>query len=1063
MKIKIYLSKQGYDKKPDKSAGIIRTVSTYELVDITPKELYQKLINGHYIHNECGYNESNNGSKCYTFKKAFLKQTQIMCIDLDYKLKETKPNGEVIKKYYEQNEMPQWNEELLSELKYTNSLGQEIDITPTFWMESFSAHKVTDNKIVGNSIHLFYVFEDMIYNANDFMKTAISIMVAIYQSLKAKGYDIPREKDRNPFDPVSYDMFQGLWGSYNKLHGYNGCTYFADIFSGAYKPEYKDFMFPWKIESEDIDESDIKRTVEAYSSVKSLDDIDINKCQYIKYKEYFGHEETFHIISVLKCEYSKIEEQVNSKQSLCYQVCKKLLIGHSNDFFDNDENKFYHEYKRCKSYHKKGTTEAAYLNHVIKLIGDTGAIPMIKYKETNNLENNIIELADNEYLSDKMDDILKLVKKDKLNFIVAEPGLGKTVFAKSLEGKTLIIELFNSIINSEEKFCSDDFVKFKEDYYIKDENIGRLNVCSANKFVYWYETKDKGYINTFLDDKCLFDNIILDESHLLCLSNFRYSVMGDTAGYLKKLREEYPDTNIIMMTGTPFGEDVLFGDMINKITIKCNPRYKKKFYMIQTTSIVGYAKELIKDTLSNGLRVFMPMDSENYFDTFIESLIEDGIITRNETYYFNQPKHEEEIEKTILDTKLIGNIKILGTSSYMSVGIDLEDWKTEFVTIVLSGVSMSGNFSGIEVEQFANRHRKQNLEVHYVISENESNNKKPTYMSSCKALLNIKNDLLISMYRTNPIVINMPLYLVKNDEKLEVDEDRFNAYCFYKDFKPIISHPMNIYEYMQKHGWECEWKNTKNTHRGINDKQHRDEEKEIGASEFMKLLNEWYDSGFPIIKVKDSIYSELSIEKEQKQGSLFDVESIEVGFTTYYAKNTLFNIFLKLREYLTPLGTYNLIKDSYNDKKINMSFIDRTLLGIKIINNYNRTGVWKEIYDKLSEFYSKYSTSDNGVYKDNRKEFEAERDNVIQGIWDDLSEKIDDDMLRLAFQTNYDGVTDSLIDGFMDGVKLIQSMYCEKKFTQRRINKKITKVAVYHWNSNLLSKYEIRQDKKNEK
>lgn len=1064
--MRIYLSKQGYDKKPDKSASIIKTLNSYDLVDIDPESLYKKLINGHFIHHECGCSESNTGSKCYTFKKTLLKQTQIICIDLDYKLKDTKINKitgdkKIITKHYEPNEMPVWNDELLSDLKYTNSLGQEIDITPTFWMESFSAHKVTDMKIVGNSVHLFYVFEDPISNVIDFLKTSISIMVAIDNALKCKGYEIPKEKGRNPFDPVSYDMFQGLWGSFNKLHGYSGKTYFYDVFRDSYKPEYKDFMFPWKIDSEDIDEDDIKRTIEAYSTVKSLDDIDINKCQYIKYKEYFGHEETFHIISVLKHEYSLIENQVNSKQSLCYQVCKKLLLEHSNDFFDNDEEHFYHEYKRCKIYTKKGTNEAAYLNHVIKLIGDTGAIPMIQYKEMKDKENNVIKLKDNEYLSDKKTDILRAMRDDKLNFIVAEPGLGKTVFAKSLEGRTLIIELFNSIIRSEEKFDSNEFVKFKDDYYIKDDNISRLNVCSANKFVFWYKNKDNGYMNSFLDEgKCLFDNIILDESHLLCLSHFRYDVMGDTIECLLNLKMEYPDVKVIIMTGTPFGESIMFEGMLNRIDIISNPRYTKKFFMIQTTSIVGYMKELIKDSLSKGLRIFIPVDSENWFDTFIDSCIKDGIIKKDKTYYFNQPKHNEETEQYILDTKLIGDIQILGTSSYMSVGIDLEDWKTEFVTIIPSGASMTGNFSGFEVDQFANRHRKQNLEVHYVISDNESNNKKPMYMSSCKALLDIKNELLISLYRTNPIVIKMPLYLINDNDKLEVHEYRYKSYCFYKDMKPIISHPVNIYEYMQKHGWECEWKKVDNTHRGINTKEHRDEEKEIGVKEFMSLINIWAESGYPCINVKDNIYDKLSIIKHQKDYSLFDVESLDVEFTNYYAKNTLFGMFLKLREYLTPIGTYNLIKDAYDEIKINMSLIDRTLLGIKLINNYNKTGVWQEIYDRLSEFYSRYSTVDNGVYKDNKKQFEQERNNVVQEIWDKLTERIDDDMLRLAFKTNYEGVTDSIIDGFMEGVKLIQSMYCEKEFKQKKINKKNTRVTVYHWNNNLLSKYEIRKDKK---
>lgn len=1070
MNIRLYLSKQGYNKKPDKSAGIIKIINSYELVDIEIEDLYKKLSNGHFIHHECGYSQSANGSSFYTFKKTLLKQAQIMQIDFDYKLKDTKSTGEIVEKHYEANEMPDWTIDLLSNLKYKNSLGQEIDISPTFWMESFSAHKNTDSKIVGNNIHMFYVFNDPIYNVYDYENVAITIIYAVYTALKANGYEIPLEKERCPFDPVSLDMFQGIWGSYDKKHHYNGNTYFWDEIISSYDPSFKNIIFQVsKDETDEATDEEIERTINAYSTVESLDDIDISKSQYIKYKKYFGHTEGFHIISVLKHEYSKIEEQVNSKQSLCYQVCRKLLLGHCNDFFNENENDFYHEYKRCKAYKKKGSNEAAYMSHVIKLIGDTGAIPLIEYKQPEEKNDNIIKLSKTEYLSDKKDEIIsKMIIDDKtLNFIIANPGLGKTVFAKSLEGNTLIIELFNSIIRSEEKFPSyensgdpNDFTKFFGDKYIKHDNITRLNVCSANKFVSWVKSNDcdrYGIENQLLEGQCLFDNIILDESHLLCLSNYRYNIMGETVEYIKKLKEEYPATNIILMTGTPFGEHYIFNNL-NTIEIKAEPRYTKKFYMIQTTSIVGYMQELIKSSLENGLRIFIPIDSENWFDTFIESLIKEGIITKDKTYYFNQPKNEEEIEINILNTKLIGDIKILGTSSYMSVGIDLEDWSTEFVTIIPSGGSNSGNFSGIEVEQFANRHRKQNLYVYYVISNNENNNNSPILSMSCRALLNIKNDLLKSMYRTNPIIIKMPQYLTANEsDELVVNEDMYNVYVYYKDMIPIISHPKTVYDYMERKGWDCKWDFVDNVNRGIDTKEHRDIIKANGVEEFITLLNVWSESNYPIIKVKESIQPNFEIIQHKDNNTLFNVKSIEVGFTNYYAKNVLLGKFLNIREYLTGVGTYCLIRDAYDNGKINMAFIDRNLLAIKIINTYTKSGLWNDIYNKLSEFYDEYSTI--GIYKENKKKYEVQRDIIIQDIWDNLASRVTDDTLVLALENNYKNVTDNIIDCFMDGIKLICTMYLEKKTITMKINKKTQRMTYYSWNSNALSKYEVRKDK----
>ena len=214
MKIKIYLSKQGYDKKPDLNAGIIKTQSSYNLVEITPEELYKQLINGHYIHHECDASKANTGKNGMTFKKALLKQAQVMQIDFDYKLRFTKvidSEETIIEKHYAENEMPDWNKELLSSLTFTDKNGNEFNISPSFWLESFSAHTETEKKKVGNSIHFFYVFEDPIYNVADYEKIAIVIMYCIWLALQNKGYEIPLEKSRSPFDPVSKDMFQGMW------------------------------------------------------------------------------------------------------------------------------------------------------------------------------------------------------------------------------------------------------------------------------------------------------------------------------------------------------------------------------------------------------------------------------------------------------------------------------------------------------------------------------------------------------------------------------------------------------------------------------------------------------------------------------------------------------------------------------------------------------------------------------------------------------------------------------------------------------------------------------------
>ena len=120
---------------------------------------------------------------------------------------------------------------------------------------------------------------------------------------------------------------------------------------------------------------------------------------------------------------------------------------------------------------------------------------------------------------------------------------------------------------------------------------------------------------------------------------------------------------------------------------------------------------------------------------------------------------------------------------------------------------------------------------------------------------------------------------------------------------------------------------------------------------------------------------------------------------------------------------------------------------------------WKDISNKLANFYNQYSSYDNCVYKDNKKEFEEKLNNVIQGIWDNLTSKVDDDILKRVLMSNYNNITEDLITEFMNGIKLICTMYLNKETICKKIDKKNCKVTRYSWNSNNLSRYNIRTDK----
>lgn len=440
------------------------------------------------------------------------------------------------------------------------------------------------------------------------------------------------------------------------------------------------------------------------------------------------------------------------------------------------------------------------------------------YKIINNISNPTLiknakhytefHLTSKEYLGNIKPSLLESFAR--LTLLEAGPGLGKTEFAKSLarDGKRVLMVMpFTSTIKA--KVETD-----KNWYYSYGNRKVRFDkeACIAM-------TVDKFSQLNLMDIKeAGFDYIIIDESHLMFISEYR-PVMAKVIEMIRL--SEVP---IVLMSGTPVGETVFFDDIVHVKVIKDDDR-KKEFHMRvvdEPQDVLFHMCRQMACDVAMGRRVLFPTNAGVVYEAQVKAVVKyflerdhfnfDDINVR----YYKKSNVGEEFMDEININKTIQDTQILLCSSYLSVGVDIND-KYPF-SIYFNDLMMPQ-----EIEQFANRLRSNDLFIYLYTNkvDGEGNSKnifKPRSMDlrlneneikDCHSILQLCN----SMIERNPVEYkyNSLIASIINENKFVEYDEVNNRYMLnevayktifferkYREFVqqlPIIASGMKYYGY----------------------------------------------------------------------------------------------------------------------------------------------------------------------------------------------------------------------------------------------------------------------------
>lgn len=305
-----------------------------------------------------------------------------------------------------------------------------------------------------------------------------------------------------------------------------------------------------------------------------------------------------------------------------------------------------------------------------------------------------IYINKNQYLSDVREEIMKGMQR--INLIEAGAGTGKTEMVKKLVelGKRCIMVMpFTSTIKSKVEGDDGWYYSYGNRKVKFDTSPGLAMTVDKFSKINLMEAKEAGY-----------DYIFIDESHLLFQSEYR-PVMSKVIEMIRNT--EVP---IIMMSGTPIGEDIFFPNLNHVKVIKEDVRKKKFDVRLSETpldSMYMMCKHMAND-IAEKKRVLFPTNQGTIYKEKIAALVtwflehDHFIFEPPKINYYKKSNLGEEFMNDVNFRKTIKDTDILMCSTYLSVGVDILD-KFEF------NIYFNDIWTPQEIEQFANRLRSHDL------------------------------------------------------------------------------------------------------------------------------------------------------------------------------------------------------------------------------------------------------------------------------------------------------------------------------------------------------------------
>ena len=314
-------------------------------------------------------------------------------------------------------------------------------------------------------------------------------------------------------------------------------------------------------------------------------------------------------------------------------------------------------------------------------------------------------ITKNEYLGNIKKQLLNSF--GRITLIEAGAGTGKTEMVKELvkDGHRVIMVMpFTSTIKSKIESDPDWYfsygnrkVKFtdKPGLALTVDKFARLNLMEVKEADYEY--------------------IFVDESHLLFQSEYR-PVMPKVIELIRNT--EVP---VIMMSGTPIGEDIFFDNLVHLKVIKEDIREKKFDVRISESpkdSLYLMCKHMAQD-IAEHKRILFPTNKGTIYKEQIAALVKYFLETDHFIFeapiinYYKKSNLGEDFMNDVNFKKTINKTDILMCSTYLSVGVDILD-KFDF------NIYFNEIWTPQEIEQFANRLRSHDLFVRLYLNYKDS-------------------------------------------------------------------------------------------------------------------------------------------------------------------------------------------------------------------------------------------------------------------------------------------------------------------------------------------------------
>lgn len=400
------------------------------------------------------------------------------------------------------------------------------------------------------------------------------------------------------------------------------------------------------------------------------------------------------------------------------------------------------------------------------------------------------------FLGDRLDELIVFWSVLHINILSSPASSGKTSMVVKLKEKgyrCLLIVPTQAII--------------------KNKNLkGFVQVFGTTSIQKYVDTKES-IICTFdkgaqikVEDFVKFDYFIVDESHLLFTEGYRMNAM---VLLLKKIKRHILDirdnantsssTTVILMTGTPTGEEFYFGlDKHGKSITQKNEFINEKKREVTLvgcddrdscyTSLINKVIEL----KNYGHRVLIPT---NTGEKWINCVV-GNVGYPNFAIYSNNQKYSQVSEDINKMSIINGDNELLFTTTLGNVGIDINNTDKPITMVIYTDNQTS--ITAQEIEQYANRFRKSYVEiiVFFIVPEKiqYEENFVFNYVEDLKAISLIKNDIATDLF-TDEEFVNM-------QDDYGVDREKVRWKVLNEKLKEHNSNIISIGGYLKMFGYD---------------------------------------------------------------------------------------------------------------------------------------------------------------------------------------------------------------------------------------------------------------------